>query len=336
MIPSPNCNQQSVVAVSYMYPDALDRVHDNDVLALIGYGGLAREQLAVPCPVAAIALSGPKSAETAEVWLSADPVTVGQQDHIAYSLNGDALFGVCQLHEPTNVLLDSLIHQTYRDILGLIRHQGYPCLLRMWNYLPAIGERQKQLDRYQRFCMGRYQALAESDPKFEDTLPAASVIGTSEPGITICFLAARERGIPVENPRQTSAYHYPRQYSPRSPSFSRAMVKAWGSNVHLYLSGTASIVGHETCHPENLEAQVNEILRNTDAVLEEANRLTGEDFRERSRQRLLKIFVRRLRDVEKVRDMLTQQLEDESSVLYLHGDLCRPDLLLEIEAVYTV
>src|SRR3546814_7354125 len=73
--------------------------------------------------------------------------------------------------------------------------------------------------------------------------------------VQVYWLAARTPGTPVENPRQVSAYRYPRQYGPQQPSFARAMLPPPGSAMPLLLSGTASVVGHATAHVGELLAQ---------------------------------------------------------------------------------
>jgi chorismate lyase/3-hydroxybenzoate synthase len=170
---------------------------------------------------------------------------------------------------------------------------------------------------------------------FEHSLPAATVIGTKYPGVVIGFLAAQQAGVPVENPRQVSAYHYPPQYSPRSPSFSRAMLKDWGGQSHLYVSGTASIIGHETRHGGDVQAQLDEILRNLEALLTQAADTARTPFQAGDGEMFLKVYIRHHEDFVPVRERLRQRLGAHRSVLYLQGELCRSDLLVEIEAVYT-
>jgi hypothetical protein len=60
----------------------------------------------------------------------------------------------------------------------------------------------------------------------EAALPAATCIGRFDGvrRLQVYWLAAREAGLPLENPRQVSAFRYPRQYGPQSPSFSRALL----------------------------------------------------------------------------------------------------------------
>ena len=79
----------------------------------------------------------------------------------------------------------------------------------------------------------------------------------------------------IENPRQTSAYHYPPKFGKHSPIFSRACSGAARQRPSLFISGTASIVGHETIHPGDVRAQTRETMANINALLDEANRLFG-------------------------------------------------------------
>ena len=83
---------------------------------------------------------------------------------------------------------------------------------------------------------------------FPQTLPAGTAVGTMSGPLKIHFLAARQPGTHVENPRQVSAYEYPRVYGPCSPSFARATLRPSISGSHLLIAGTASVVGHVSEH----------------------------------------------------------------------------------------
>jgi len=135
----------------------------------------------------------------------------------------------------------------------------------------------------------------------------------------------------IENPRQTSAYHYPPQYGVHSPIFSRACVLSESSGTNLFVSGTASIVGHQTIHPGDVAAQTRETVANIDALLGEANRVVGE-----SRYFLdalkFKVYVRQPADLRAVEAVLTSALRPATPIVYLQADVCREDLLVEIEA----
>ena len=76
--------------------------------------------------------------------------------------------------------------------------------------------------------------------------PASTGIGTEGRDIMISAIAlATERddivAVPLENPRQTSAYDYSAVYGRESPKFSRAMAVSCGKYATIFISGTASI-----------------------------------------------------------------------------------------------
>jgi chorismate lyase / 3-hydroxybenzoate synthase len=107
------------------------------------------------------------------------------------------------------------------------------------------------------------------------------------------------------------------------------MCAAAGTN--LFVSGTASIVGHETRHHGDAGAQTAESLANIAAVLEEANRVLGA-----SRYSLdsltFKVYVRRPGDLAIIAGAIERSAAREAPIVYLQADVCREDLLVEIEA----
>lgn len=260
-----------------------------------------------------------------EHWLSRTFVTRGSDDGIQHAENGEVLFG--ELHITESVLSDTetATYHAYSRIESFLAARGYPHLLRCWNFLHDLHRGTGDAERYKQFVAGRYRAWS-SRPGFEYQLPAATVIGGAEPGLRIHFLAARQAGTPIENPRQTPAWKYPREYGPRSPSFARAMRKDWNGESHLYVSGTASVVGHETHHAADAQAQLREIHTNIEALLAEA----GGNWR----PCLLKLYARRSLDLPAAQTLALELWGAAAPLLWMQGDICRTDLLLEVEGVF--
>jgi enamine deaminase RidA (YjgF/YER057c/UK114 family) len=100
----------------------------------------------------------------------------------------------------------------------------------------------------------------------------------------------------------------------------------------LFISGTASIVGHRSLHPGDVVAQTGETLANLTAVVAEANRIAGTTSYD-LQQLLYKVYVRRSEDQAAVAAVLHDTVRPTKPVLYLRADVCRADLLVEIEAV---
>ena len=281
-----------------------------------------------------LALLGP--APKVELWQSALPVDYDWDDGIGFARNGEILFGHVKLLE---LELDNLAAATFRAyarLVSFLERQGYPCLLRCWNFLYDINrghstERTNDQERYKQFSLGRYQVLIDFASS-ERVLPAGTAIGMHEPGLLLYFIAAREPGRQVENPRQVSAFHYPRQYGPRGPSFSRAMLMPSEHGSRLLVSGTASVVGHATRHPHDAAAQLNETLANLQALLQSA---ADADGRGRAwTPQTLKIYLRDAAHYEFARARLERVLPPGTPIVYLEGAICRTDLQVEIEGVY--
>lgn len=225
------------------------------------------------------------------------------------------------------------VEAAYGRLLSVAAEAGCRQLLRAWNYLPAINAGAGDAERYRRFCVGRAAALAAAGYGAGE-LCAGTAIGGDEPRLRIYLLCADEPGVNIENPRQVSAYHYPREYGPRSPSFARATAVAGpGESVVLMVSGTASVVGHRTVHPGDAHAQLGELVRNLEALLSEAACKLGRaglaEFDERS---LLRVYLRHAGHWPAIERRLRERWPGVR-LAGLRGDICRSDLEVEIEAV---
>ncbi len=304
-------------------------LNDDRLLALVRFGSSV-----VPptdprvCTVPLQELGG---GATAEVWLGARPAHTGILDGVHYADNGDALFLHIHLDESVPDTLSFLTAAAYQRLFAVARARGYPHPLRIWNYFPAINQEVDGLERYRAFCVGRHTALRAEGAELETHLPAASAIGTREPGLRLYALAAREAGWQIENPRQVSAFHYPTQYGPQSPTFSRAILKHWGErDCHLYISGTASVVGHASQHLD-LMAQLDETLLNLAALIAQANRRALVPLH----PVLFRVYVRPDIDPAPVRERIARAFGPDTPLLFLRADICRQDLLIEIEGLAT-
>jgi len=303
------------------------------MLAIISFGKDIRETATLPCPLIKVDTRQLGNMDMVEVWAYPTPVSRGEKYGVHYSASNEILFGYVHLPDSDQVPPDVISCKAYRHIFDLLQAKGYPYLIRVWNYLPNINQVTNGQERYRLFCLGRHNAFAQQNRFAECELPAASTIGTRNGDLQIHFLAARQSGRQIENPRQVSAFHYPRCHGPRSPSFSRAILKEWNDGRHLYVSGTASIVGHESCHDGNLDEQLQETLRNIESLLGHAGHVSEirDDFL--NNLSCMKIYLRHPRHFVQVKDSLERRFGREMPAIYLQGDICRSDLLLEIEAI---
>lgn len=283
------------------------------------------------------------TADVCEVWRSGQPAESGRRNRVHFRRNENLLFGCIALAESEIApamsagpaapsALQAATEQAYREICATLDALGFPHLLRVWNYLPDINRDTDGLERYRQFNRARQHALSACGRAVRGKVPAASALGAASGSpLVVYFLAGRVAPAFIENPRQMSAYRYPREYGSHAPVFSRATLLRQKGSLTLFISGTASIVGHRSIHVGDTAAQTRETLANIAALLEEANRV------ERAARFSLgslacKVYVRRPADLPVVRAELTRALEPTSRVIYLQADICRQDLLVEIEA----
>jgi chorismate lyase/3-hydroxybenzoate synthase len=282
-----------------------------------------------------------------DLWRVAAPARAGTAGSIRFTAAGDWLFGTARVDERGAGGLTAATALAYGDIFALLDREHGMALARAWNFFAAINEAsaaaaprepeeaQAAVERYRLFNLGRQRAFVAARRDAFEGAPAACALGTERGPLTIHFLATRRPVRPVENPRQVSAYRYPPAYGPRSPTFSRAVRVDLGSSTEaLFVSGTASIVGHETRHIGDIRRQTEESLANISAVVGAAAAAGGAHHREEALD--YTIYVRDRRDLDPVRETFAAHFGGARSaverVIYLRADICRPDLLVEIEA----
>ena len=300
-----------------------------DTLAVFGFGNDAPvhedpRYLRVPLQ--------PHGTAPFEVWRTHGPVTHGRDGDIAWATDGQLLFGAIEINE-REIGIEAAAELAYAQLTAFLEHSATPQLLRIWNYLDAITLGDGDAERYRQFCVGRARGLGDFDAS---RLPAATAIGRCDDQriIQVYWLAAREAGTPVENPRQVSAYRYPREYGKQSPSFARAMLPPPGGRMPLLLSGTASVVGHASRHEGELQAQIEETFANFDALLGAARVRAPNLPAQFGPGTRLKVYVRDRDDLPIVAAALDQRFGDRVPRVLLHAAICRRELGMEIDGVH--
>jgi enamine deaminase RidA (YjgF/YER057c/UK114 family) len=307
-------------------------------------------------PAAALAIDAPvlapaplAAAPLFEIWRDGGSVHSGRRDALDYCYNERLLFGRIAVAEaafsaddeatraadhPEERVRTALQRATavaYRQIFAVLDACAFPHLWRVWNFIPQINVESAGLERYRQFNIDRQAAFSAAGRAALDSVPAASAVGSSAGPLAIYFFAGRAAPRAIENPRQLSAYHYPSEYGPRSPLFARASLIDLEEGEVLFVSGTASIVGHRTLHIGDAHAQTVESLANIDAILAAAN----EQAQRRKFVRgdlAYKIYLRHAADLETVRRVFDAWLGAAGHVVYVQADICRAELLVEIEA----
>lgn len=236
------------------------------------------------------------------------------------------------LAQPITYPLAEPVYNIYLSLLELTRGWNF---CRIWNYIPYINGESGGLENYKSFCQGRSLAFEKFyGADFPVKLPAGTGVGIADDTYALYFIAVKENMINVENPEQVSAYYYPPQYGPRSPSFARGTVIARNGKRIGYLSGTASIKGHQSVGQGDICKQFDITLDNMRLVFE------GMGFNRglpdpTLYDRAFTIYLRDISDLPVVQQMVKNTFAASDSIIYLNSDICRSELDIEIEATIT-
>ncbi len=250
--------------------------------------------------------------------------------------------------EATTVYERSL--DAFQRMARLLASAGarYDQVIRTWLYLGDIvgmeGDRQRYMElnraRTDYYADIRFSAGRRPEGFNPTMFPASTGIGTEGKEIVmscIAFHAQRNDivAMPLENPLQTSAFDYGPCYGPKSPKFARAMALSCGPFATIFISGTASITDSETRHIGDVEKQTEQTLDNIEALIGQANLerhgmpglgTTLDNLA------LLRVYIKRKEDYAKTRAVCEKRL-GELPTIYAVADVCRPDLLVEIEGI---
>jgi len=244
----------------------------------------------------------------------------------------NAVFAIW-VNEASHGGIEAATRHAYQQLLPAIMGEGFPHMVRVWNYLADINSQDQGLERYRAFCKGRYQAFSDRGVS-PSGFPSACALGHGGGDLLVYLLASKYAPVHFENPAQVSAYHYPERYGPRSPSFARgSLLSCPGCGPQLFVSGTASIVGHETRHEGDLVGQVRVTLANLDHLV--AHVCANSDLGEPLVPQLLKIYLRHPEHLHLVRASVDQHFGGVPAV-YVQAEICRRELLLEIEGIWSV
>jgi enamine deaminase RidA (YjgF/YER057c/UK114 family) len=233
--------------------------------------------------------------------------------------------------------------------LAILREEGlsFKNIIRQWNYIEDIAmvEDENAPQNYQDFndVRDRYYGQVA----FDQGYPAATGIGQDTGGIIMGFIAISDSCNitikPISNPGQIDAHRYSEvvlegnSEEKCTPKFERAKLVTIGTRNYIYVSGTASIIGEETVHAGDVKKQALTTIENIRRLFSKENQhALGLDFDVAKIQfSHLRVYVKYKEDIPTVQKVCEAELSCRSS-LFLESDVCREDLLVEIEGVFTV
>ena len=236
--------------------------------------------------------------------------------------------------------LERAVADAYAVLADALAASGHHPV-RFWNFVPGIhADMGDGRDRYMVFNAGRYAAFERWFGRaalFTRTLPTASAVGIASGDLTIHVLGARDSGIPIENPRQVPAYRYSSRYGKLPPCFARGTIIGGPDEGRLLVGGTASIVGEDSLHERDARQQALETFENLASLVAAARarlaagsappRAAFDAFTE------LRVYIVRDADAPLLRALVDERFGRTARIEFARADLCRRELLVEIEGL---
>lgn len=228
----------------------------------------------------------------------------------------------------------------YRALFEVIRATDAPHPVRFWNFIPHIRKSGPDgIDRYMVFNAGRFAALTQwfgGQRPSSAHVATASGVGHHGPDLVVHVLAARKPGQHVENPRQVPSFEYSRKYGPVPPCFARATwVDESSGKRALLVGGTSSVCGEMSVHPGDAAAQTHETVTNLLHLLRGAPPGTDGLVEDLSSLSAVRVYYVNESDHADVAAVLRNAFKPAAleNLEYVRADLCRSELLVEIEGV---
>lgn len=239
----------------------------------------------------------------------------------------------------------------FEQMKAILESEGmsFDNLVRQWNYIGNILDEKDGLQNYQIFN----EVRSEYYGKYRTVhgYPAATGIGMKLGGVIIdfCAVMSNEKVMvkPVENPNQINAYEYGQQILKGTsgkgksvkhpPQFERALFLKENFKSTLLISGTASIIGQDTIGVDDIEKQTRVTIENINKLTDQ-NRIV-QNFTNNDmgwgRFILLRIYIKKQEYFSTVKMICGEQFPDVPAI-YIESDICRDNLLVEIEADYLI
>jgi len=226
-------------------------------------------------------------------------------------------------------------------------------IVRQWNYIAQILSFKENNDqKYQHYQLFN-EVRSEFYGKYRTVkgYPAATGIGTQSGGVMIDICAIdpiiENQAIAIDNPLQRLPYQYSQSLlegeaiagksCKQAPQFERAkLVKNHSTNT-LFVSGTAAIVGENTIGIDDIEQQTNTTLHHISQLVSVENLIFHkiEMPNTHIEPKSVRVYIKNEADFKKVQNICNQSFNTQT-ITYIQADVCRDNLLVEIEAEYVM
>lgn len=233
-----------------------------------------------------------------------------------------------------DVVNETILQQSdaiFELINGLLKLEHFPVnsIIRQWNYIERITAFEGVDQHYQMFNNSRSDFYNQTS--WENGFPAATGIGADWGGVCVdldaaVFTDSACFATPIDNKLQVAAHAYSEevleaaQHKKSTPKFERAKSMTFEGRTLVYISGTAAIRGEESLRDVTTGQQLH-------ITMENIAQLTG-----KAELKMLRVYLKEAADYAEIASLL-EAYGLNIPVSYMCADVCRDELLIEIEGI---
>ena len=234
-------------------------------------------------------------------------------------------------------------HEVFTKLDSILSEYGYGVddIVRQWNYIGNIVACREGKQNYQEFNDARSRYYANG--AWSKGYPAATGIGSMDGIVVGCIAFKRDDGVgvyPIDNPLQVAAHIYSKRVLiddavdavKSTPKFERAKLIETERGAICFVSGTAAIRGEESVDASSAKMQTVRTIENIEYLVSKENleRFGSKPYDLKCLY--LQVYIKHEEDYADVRKVVEEHYP-QVAVVYSLADVCRSELLVEIEGI---
>lgn len=251
--------------------------------------------------------------------------------------------------------LEIQFESAFNAMKSLLGSEGFSLsdIVRQWAYIGKLLD----CSSFHSTEMQNYQIFNEVRTSFYDSVkwnnsyPAATGIGMDSGALILEFIACKANDTsiikPLGNPRQKDAHKYSDNVligsdefnviMKNTPKFERAKLISSGKNAEIYISGTAAILGENSVMSTDAGTQTKITIENIQELLsaENLNRYGLSLEKYNLNFMCFRVYIKNQNDYSAIKTVFEDYFP-EVPAIYIIADVCRAELLVEIEAYASI
>ena len=290
----------------------------------------------------------PSGGLAAEIYTlsGVEDIQLYKKDEVAYGIIENSGYSMIFIEGIASSFFSDSVHkqssEVFKKLNLILTSHGFSAgdIVRQWNYIGNITCHRSGRQNYQEFNDARSAYYKTSS--WPNGYPAATGIGASCEGIIVGCIAFRSENAiyPINNPLQIAAHEYSKKVLvddnagaiKSTPKFERAKLIELGDQACCFVSGTAAIRGEQSMDKNSARSQTIQTIENIEYLVSKENLVRFGCKTYDLKLLNLRVYIKNAADYDEVRATV-EELYPQIPAIYTIADVCRDELLVEIEGI---